>query len=269
MLTLAVLYWLFVVWLVALGSAVGSFLNVVVYRLPLGISLVYPPSRCPKCGNGIAWYDNVPVLGWIMLRGRCRQCHNPISARYPIIEALTAAMFGVVAIAEMPYMSAVGFYGLYPYHLLLLCTLLCAALIEYDGNRVPWRLFVPALVMGVAAPMIWPELAEWMVPKQPPLTVLVLLHIGVTAWIGIAFWVSRGWSPTGPVVGFICAILFLGLPAAAVLATGATGLYLLFWLLGRFWPRMRIPPSMIFGVFALLWVLAPQWMLWAARLASS
>ena len=93
--------WFIVVWLIVVGAAVGSFLNVVVYRLPLGISLVHPPSHCPKCGKRIPWYDNVPVLGWIMLRGRCRQCHNPISARYPMVEAITAAMFGAVAVVEM------------------------------------------------------------------------------------------------------------------------------------------------------------------------
>ena len=83
------------------GGAVGSFLNVVVYRLPLGISMVYPPSHCPKCGKPIRWYDNVPILGWIVLRGRCRQCGNPISVRYPMVEAMTATMFAVVAVVEI------------------------------------------------------------------------------------------------------------------------------------------------------------------------
>ena len=84
----------------------------------------------------IPWFDNVPVFGWIMLRGRCRQCHNPISARYPLVEAITAAMFGLLAIVEIEQLTT-----LYPIHLLLLCTLLCAGLIEHDGNRPPWRLF--------------------------------------------------------------------------------------------------------------------------------
>ena len=87
--------WLIVFWLFAVGGAVGSFLNVVVYRLPLGISLVYPPSHCPKCGKPhSAGTTTCPIFGWIMLRGRCRQCHNPISVRYPVVEAVTAAMFG-------------------------------------------------------------------------------------------------------------------------------------------------------------------------------
>src|SRR3954463_5387434 len=75
------------------GACIGSFLNVVVWRLPRGESLVTPPSHCPKCNTKLAWRDNVPVFGWLFLRGRCRYCREPISARYPIIEFLTGAIF--------------------------------------------------------------------------------------------------------------------------------------------------------------------------------
>jgi leader peptidase (prepilin peptidase)/N-methyltransferase len=74
------------------GAIVGSFLNVVAYRLPRGESLVHPPSACPSCGSPIKPYDNVPVLGWLWLRGRCRACGAPISPKYPIVEALTGAL---------------------------------------------------------------------------------------------------------------------------------------------------------------------------------
>src|SRR5436190_4759994 len=83
----------FVVFLFALGACIGSFLNVVVWRLPRGESLSHPPSHCPKCNTKLAWKDNVPIFGWLWLRGKCRYCKEPISARYPIIEAITAAMF--------------------------------------------------------------------------------------------------------------------------------------------------------------------------------
>jgi leader peptidase (prepilin peptidase)/N-methyltransferase len=75
-----------------LGAIVGSFLNVVAYRLPRGKSLAHPPSACPSCGTPIKPYDNVPVLGWLWLRGKCRSCKAPISAKYPIVEALTGAL---------------------------------------------------------------------------------------------------------------------------------------------------------------------------------
>jgi leader peptidase (prepilin peptidase) / N-methyltransferase len=122
------------------GGCVGSFLNVVVYRLPNGLSLVLPPSHCPKCKEPIRWFDNVPVLGWIMLGGHCRHCRCWIPIRYPLVEACTAAMFAGLAMVEDPLTVA------YLCHLILLCTLFCAALIAVDGNRPPWRLFVPALI---------------------------------------------------------------------------------------------------------------------------
>jgi leader peptidase (prepilin peptidase) / N-methyltransferase len=83
----------FAVAIFVLGLAFGSFLNVCVYRLPRGISVVKPRSACPKCGQGIALYDNVPVLSWMILRGRCRQCRAPISPRYWMIESLTGGLF--------------------------------------------------------------------------------------------------------------------------------------------------------------------------------
>src|SRR5204863_9856392 len=84
---------IFIVFLFLLGTVIGSFLNVVVWRLPRGESLVSPPSRCPVCLHGLAWYDNIPVFGWLALRGRCRYCRTPISAQYPTVEFITGALF--------------------------------------------------------------------------------------------------------------------------------------------------------------------------------
>ena len=81
-----------IAFVVAFAACVGSFLNVVIYRLPRGESLWFPGSRCPKCGYAIKWFDNIPMLSWLVLRGKCRQCKTPISPRYLIIEALTAAL---------------------------------------------------------------------------------------------------------------------------------------------------------------------------------
>src|SRR4051794_7900652 len=83
----------FIFFLFAFGACVGSFLNVVVWRLPRGESLVRPGSHCPKCSHPLAWYDNLPVVGWIALRGKCRYCRAPISPRYPIVEFITGALF--------------------------------------------------------------------------------------------------------------------------------------------------------------------------------
>src|SRR5688572_16563678 len=84
---------IFILFAFAFGACVGSFLNVVVWRSPRNESLVSPPSRCPKCKTRLAWFDNIPVFGWILLRGRCRYCKQPISPRYPIVEAITGLLF--------------------------------------------------------------------------------------------------------------------------------------------------------------------------------
>ncbi|WP_348648514.1 prepilin peptidase [Cryobacterium breve] len=81
-----------------LGLVVGSFLNVVVYRVPAGLSIVSPPSACPRCGAAIRRRDNVPVLSWVILRGKCRDCDTRISVRYPLVEAGTALFFVAIAV---------------------------------------------------------------------------------------------------------------------------------------------------------------------------
>ncbi len=76
-----------------LGLLLGSFMNVCIYRLPRGLSPVRPRSGCPKCGHMLAWYENVPIVSYLVLRGRCRQCRTPISPMYPIVEVITGAVF--------------------------------------------------------------------------------------------------------------------------------------------------------------------------------
>lgn len=114
-----------------LGLAVGSFLNVVIARVPEGLSVVQPRSRCPRCGHEIASRDNIPVLSWILLRGRCRGCHEPISVRYPLVEIGTAAAWGAI----------VWRWGLDPATPLLLYTAstgIALALIDIDTRRLPF-----------------------------------------------------------------------------------------------------------------------------------
>lgn len=90
-----------------LGAVFGSFLNVCILRLPAEESVVRPPSRCPKCGYGLRWFDNIPVLSWVILRGRCRQCGAPISIQYPLVELATALIWAAFAWRWGPSLEAV------------------------------------------------------------------------------------------------------------------------------------------------------------------
>ena len=100
--------WSVVVLAVVAGLAIGSFMNVVVYRLPRRLSVLRPPSFCPACGTPVRAFDNVPVVSWLLLRGRCRSCGTPISVRYPVVEASTAGLFGLTAGAVGAHWALVG-----------------------------------------------------------------------------------------------------------------------------------------------------------------
>jgi leader peptidase (prepilin peptidase)/N-methyltransferase len=93
---------------VVLGLAVGSFLNVCIYRLPRRLSLVRPGSSCPRCGRRLGWHDNIPVLSWLLLRGRCRQCKAPISVQYPLVEVSTAVLAAAVVLLTPPGVQLAG-----------------------------------------------------------------------------------------------------------------------------------------------------------------
>ncbi len=127
---------------VLVGLAVGSFANAVAYRLPRGESLVSPGSRCPSCGHAIRAHDNIPVLSWLLLRGRCRDCRAPISARYPIVEATTGVLFGLVVAVCWPDATDIVL------GLVLVAFLVPLTLIDLDERRLPNVLVLPA---GVAA----------------------------------------------------------------------------------------------------------------------
>jgi uncharacterized protein (TIGR00730 family) len=166
---------LLLLWLFAFGACVGSFLNVVIYRLPIGMNLVYPPSRCPRCLHGIRLTDNIPILGWLMLRGRCRHCSLPISSRYPLVEVIVGTLFVVVAIAEifttnpfirftdagrppLSFFEPIPLWLTFSLHVLLLASLVASAGMEFDGSPVRWSLFLPIGLATLVASAIYPEL---------------------------------------------------------------------------------------------------------------
>jgi leader peptidase (prepilin peptidase) / N-methyltransferase len=125
-----------------LGACVGSFLNVVIYRLPAKISLLWPPSRCPKCGHKLGLTENIPILGWLLLRGRCRHCHTSISARYPLVESFTALVFLATYLHFGQTWQTWGYC-------LFLAWLIALAAIDLDTMTLPNPLTSSGLVLGL------------------------------------------------------------------------------------------------------------------------
>ena len=130
--------------LLVLGLCLGSFLNVVIHRLPRGASLAWPPSSCPECGHAIRPYDNVPVVSWLVLKGRCRDCKAPISPRYPVIELGTGLLLVGLAALLGPRLA------LLPAAVFALA-LLAIALIDLDFRIIPDELSVGGLIVGLGA----------------------------------------------------------------------------------------------------------------------
>jgi leader peptidase (prepilin peptidase)/N-methyltransferase len=129
------------------GALIGSFLNVVVWRVPRRESLVSPGSHCPSCETPIAPYDNIPVLSWVLLRGRCRHCRAGISARYPLIELLTAVVFAAVVAVR-------GFDEGLVLELPLVACLIALAGIDFDHKLLPNRIVYPMAVYGLVATLL-------------------------------------------------------------------------------------------------------------------
>jgi leader peptidase (prepilin peptidase) / N-methyltransferase len=125
-----------------LGMAVGSFLNVVIYRVPREESLIAPDSHCPRCNTPIKWRHNVPVLGWLMLRGKCAACRLPISVRYPIVEAGTGLLFAAITMRFGTTMQL-------PAYLYLAAIGVTLAMIDFDVRRLPDSIVLPSDIVSV------------------------------------------------------------------------------------------------------------------------
>jgi|GEM_PF-777878 len=224
---------------VVIGGAFGSFLNVVAYRLPLGMNLSRPGSRCPKCKRPIRPWHNIPVLGWLLLKGRCRDCGAAISPRYPIVELLVAAASGIVVWRSMtPELQ--GESTEYAINVLavvlrlgLIYLLLTSALLEFDGSPLPLRLNATAALVLTAGALLVPELR----PPQPQLQAALpsvgdlVFPISAAACLGLLSWplmllppsatLASGAARLALVVPFAIVMgglaVVLSLPAAAIL----------------------------------------------------
>jgi leader peptidase (prepilin peptidase)/N-methyltransferase len=137
------------VWTLAfvLGACIGSFLNVCIYRMPADESVLHPRSRCPGCGTAIAWYDNVPILSWALLRARCRGCGTPISARYPLVEAVTGVL-AVLALARFgPEPLTIALFA-------FTAALLLITFIDLDHRFIPDEVSLPGIAVGLGVSLL-------------------------------------------------------------------------------------------------------------------
>ncbi len=159
--------------LVLWGLCIGSFLNVCIHRLPLGGSIVHPASRCPGCGQALAWWDNIPVLSYLALRGRCRTCRLPISLRYPIVEALTAAVF-------LLHWYVFGPTPLLFVRLLFACMLIVLFAIDLEHQILPNVITLPGIVVGF--------LCSWFVPPGPLMSLAGIALGGGLLWAIAELW---------------------------------------------------------------------------------
>jgi leader peptidase (prepilin peptidase) / N-methyltransferase len=135
--------------LLVFGLAVGSFLNVVIYRLPRGTSLAWPASHCTSCHRPLSWYENVPLFGWLALRGRCRTCHARISPQYPIVEAVTGLLFlaGYYAFGVTPLLAA---------RLAFACAMIVLFAIDLEHQILPNEITLSGIVIGFALSFFLP-----------------------------------------------------------------------------------------------------------------
>jgi len=166
---------LFPLWVFLLGATIGSFLNVCIVRLPKGKSLVRPGSHCPHCEKPIRFYDNIPLLSYLVLRGRCRSCKGPISPRYFLVETLTA-LLSVAIMRNFGLTIEAAIYFIF------FCALLVIIFIDLDTFTIPDLITLPGMVLGLAASLLLPSMG------------IVKSLAGLVAGGGILFVVALGYQ---------------------------------------------------------------------------
>jgi leader peptidase (prepilin peptidase) / N-methyltransferase len=236
-----------------LGLAVGSFLNVVIHRVPRNESLIRPGSHCPQCGAAIRNRHNIPVLGWLLLRGKCADCAAPISARYPLVEAGTAALFVAVA-------ARFGWSWPLPAYLYLAAVAIALAVIDLDVKRLPDAIVLPSysvalllLLPAMIAEHSWSAGARGLIAAAVLFAAFFVLgrwigggDITLAALLGIYLgWL--GWSSVA--VGLFSGFMLGGVFAIALLIARRAG------------RKTKVPygPFLLAGAFVAVFAGAPIW----------
>ncbi len=210
------------------GLAVGSFLNVVIYRVPLGLSVVAPRSACPSCRHVITPRDDIPVVSWVLLRGRCRYCKEPISALYPLVEILCAALFAGTA-------ARFGQSWVLPAYLALFAGLLALSVIDVQTLLLPKKIVYPLtgivtilFLVATAAIGVWHQLLVGAICAAAWFALFFVMNLASPRILGFGdvrlapvLGLSLGWLGAGyALLGFFAANLIGAVVGIALIATG-------------------------------------------------
>ncbi len=181
------------VFVLILGLCLGSFLNVCIARMPDDRSVVSPPSHCPHCGSGIAWYDNIPILSWLLLRARCRSCGNGIAATYPLIEAATGLLVLLCWRQAIPGVEALdaAHIALFAYHATFVCMLVALTFIDLDHYIIPDEFSIYAVPVGVLGALGIGLLAPELAPSWKQALVGALVGGGFLLAVAGVYWLIR------------------------------------------------------------------------------
>ncbi|MFU8802472.1 MAG: prepilin peptidase [Bradymonadaceae bacterium] len=233
--SLQTIFWIGLGFAFILGAIVGSFLNVVIYRVPAGLSVVSPASRCPHCESPIRWYDNVPILSWALWLGRkCRDCRAPIPARYALVEALTGALAAAVwfkvagpHFRDLHYLDELipaAFLVPFGFYFIFICILVAITFVDLDHYLIPHEFTLPAMAIGVIAAFVMNSeavipaggLADLWPPVTPMMSVIGLIVGGlVVVALFVVYYAVRGVEGIGGGDVTLMAVMgaWLGWPA--------------------------------------------------------
>ena len=208
--------WLTCAFVAIFGAIIGSFLNVVIHRLPRDESIVFPNSKCPSCGAKISAFDNLPIISYLILRGRCRKCRAPISPRYPAVEALTGALYAAVFLVDVYWRGGMSLVIIFD--LVFVTALIALIFIDAEHMLLPNAITYPGIVFAIIARLTLPHL------------------VGVHAFEDLPS-LSGGIFSTWPLWA-----ASLGSAALGALVGGGS-----LWLMGWLWERLRGVEAMGLG----------------------
>ncbi|MDJ0803945.1 MAG: A24 family peptidase [Desulfobacterales bacterium] len=227
------------------GTCIGSFLNVCIYRIPAGLSVAFPPSSCPRCEQPIRFYDNIPVLSYIFLRGRCRSCAAPIAIRYPLVEMLTGLAAWCVYVKHGPSAATL-------IYIVFVAVLIVITFIDIDHQIIPDVLSLPGIPLFLAAglwatPITWPEALIGIAAGGGSLLLVAMIYRQLTGKDGMGMGDVKLLAMIGALIGWrgVCFTIFFSSVVGSLV-----GLLLMIRAGGSLKTRLAFGPFLAMGAVA-------------------